>query len=548
MKVSIVLLAALAACAVLRRQSAAVRHWVLAAAIVCAASIPVAERILPSWSVAVGAPAVLWRFATPAADTHASSRDGSTMPASEGRTADRRFAVTSLAARAAANPRTTDMLSWLWMAGTAASLLALFIGFIRLGFAAARADHLVAGTWARVCAEVAGEYGLTRPVTLLCGSHPGLLVTWGLLRPKILIPTCALTWEESRIRVVAGHELAHVARGDWITQLAAELLRCVYWFNPLAWIACRRLRRESEHAADDAVLLRGVRAADYAAHLLDLARSMTHHRRTWAAAPAVARPSSLERRINAMLNGHLDRQPISRAARLACGAVVVTLTTVVASLVFAQERSAHFTGAVSDPSGAPLPDTTMSLTHRSSGVTHAAPTDQTGAFAFTTLAPGEYLLEARAMGFAPVKDTITLAAGDNVRRDFRMNIGSIQETIHISGEVSDRPRSVRVTSDVRRMLNRFRGQRLQPPIKVNHIAPKYPKALLDGGVEGQVVLRGRVADDGSMTGIEVVTPAHADLVNAAIEAAQQWKFEPTRLWGTPVEVGINMTFNFRAQK
>ena len=142
-----------------------------------------------------------------------------------------------------------------------------------------------------------------------------------------------------------------------------------------------------------------------------------------------------------MLNGHLDRQPISRGARVTCAAVVVCLTAAVASLVFAQ-GSARFSGAVSDPSGAPLPETTISLTHRSSGVTHAAPTDQAGAFSFADLPPGEYLLEARAMGFVPVKDTTTLAPGDSVQRNFRMNIGSIEETITISGGLSPGPRRV----------------------------------------------------------------------------------------------------------
>jgi outer membrane biosynthesis protein TonB len=46
----------------------------------------------------------------------------------------------------------------------------------------------------------------------------------------------------------------------------------------------------------------------------------------------------------------------------------------------------------------------------------------------------------------------------------------------------------------------------------------------------------------------VVTSAHPDLVTSATDAARQWRFEPTRLWGTPVEVGITITFNFRAQR
>jgi TonB family protein len=226
---------------------------------------------------------------------------------------------------------------------------------------------------------------------------------------------------------------------------------------------------------------------------------------------------------------------------------VVTCTAVVASLGFAQSGAARFAGSVSDPSGAPLPDTTISVTHGSSGVTHAVPTDQAGTFLFATLPPGEYVLEARAMGFAAVKDAMTLAAGDSIQRDFRMNIGSIEETINV-GQPPPGPRPPRAAIDVTSIVNRFRGKRLQPPIKLNHVTPVYPVQLLDAGVEGQVVLMARVAADGSVTGMEVVASAHPDLVTAATDAARQWRFEPTRLWGTPVEVPMKMTFNFRAQK
>jgi TonB family protein len=542
-KISIILLVALALCALLRRRSAAVRHWLLTAAIACAAATPLLERVLPSWPVQVGAPAILQRVGAAREDPSASSTANGSMRAGE----NGRPVLDGARSRASSDWRAPGAVWWTWAAGTVVSLFVLLLGFARLASLTARAHHVVTGAWTQAAAEIAGEYGLTQSITVLCGSHPGVLVTWGLLRPKIMIPPAALAWDDARVRIVLRHELAHIARRDWAAQLTAEIVRCVYWFNPLTWIACRRLRDESEHAADDAVLLRGVEASEYAAHLLDLARSMTHHRRAWAAAPAVARPSSLERRITAMLNRHLDRRPISWTARLTCGALVISLTALVASLVFAQGGSARFSGSVSDPTGAPLPDVTVSLTHSSSGVTHAAPTDPAGTFLFATLPPGEYRLEARAMGFAPIKETMMFAPGDSTQREFRLNIGSIEETINI-GEPPPAPRPARAKTDVAGILERFRGQRLQPPIKLNHVAPTYPPALQDAGVGGQVVLMGRIAADGSVTGIEVVTPAHQDLVNAAIAAARQWRFEPTRLWGSPVEVSMKMTFNFRAHR
>ena len=99
-----------------------------------------------------------------------------------------------------------------------------------------------------------GATGCDRPVTLLQSSHPSLLVTWGLARPKMILPSAAGAWTDERARVVLSHELAHIRRGDWIVQLSAELLRAFYWFNPLLWVACRQLRLESEHACDDEVM------------------------------------------------------------------------------------------------------------------------------------------------------------------------------------------------------------------------------------------------------------------------------------------------------
>ena len=153
--------------------------------------------------------------------------------------------------------------------------------------------------------------------------------------------------------------------------------------------------------------------------------------------------------------------------------------------------------------------------------------------------------DALARGFAPLKETLTLAAGASVRRDIRLNIGTVQESITVgAGRSRVMPPTEKERSAVKSIVDKLRGQRLQPPIKTKDVRPVYTEAMRDAGLEGRVVLEGRIATDGSVTDIKVIEPAQEELVNSAREAASQWRFEPTRLWGTPVETTMTMTFNF----
>ena len=53
-----------------------------------------------------------------------------------------------------------------------------------------------------------------------------------------------------------------VRRWDWLTQMLAHVVCCVYWFNPLVWYAAQRMRIEREQACDDLVLASGAKASD----------------------------------------------------------------------------------------------------------------------------------------------------------------------------------------------------------------------------------------------------------------------------------------------
>ena len=99
-------------------------------------------------------------------------------------------------------------------------------------------------------------------------------MTFGVLRPTVLLPEEARTWSGERRRVVLLHELAHVLRGDAATHLLARTALALHWWNPLAWTMWREFLKERERATDDLVLGAGTAASDYAGHLLEIARTM----------------------------------------------------------------------------------------------------------------------------------------------------------------------------------------------------------------------------------------------------------------------------------
>jgi beta-lactamase regulating signal transducer with metallopeptidase domain len=160
--------------------------------------------------------------------------------------------------------------------------------------------------------SVLRELGLRRRVRLLETGQPLMPMTWGFWRPAALLPAEAANWERERLRLVLRHELAHVRRGDCLTQALAAVVCALYWFNPMVWLAAARMRVERERACDDVVVALGqTRASDYAGHLLEIARQLSAAPR---AALPVARRSGLEQRLRALLDGGNHHRGLTRRA------------------------------------------------------------------------------------------------------------------------------------------------------------------------------------------------------------------------------------------
>ena len=353
-KVSAILLLALLGTLLLRRSSAAARHWVLAVGLVSAVAAP-ALHVLPTPPIARMAPVgplsldalppgPYVQFMEPAEPADADGF-GSVVALPPG--GPRPGRSRPAAAAVASGDVVGRLAVTIWLLGAFAGLGVLLVGLARLRWLRASSIRVRDRRWHRLCADLSRSCGLNRGVDLLLGPRPGLVATWGWRRPTVMLPASAAGWSTERMRVVLLHELAHARRGDWLLQMVAEALRCVWWFNPLAWLVRARLRRESEHAADDLVLARGVPAAACATHLVELAREVRTHRRTWLPAPAMARPSHLERRVSAMLNPRTNRRPMTRFARFGSLGVLVPVSIVVAGLQVgpvSASRSAQSTG------------------------------------------------------------------------------------------------------------------------------------------------------------------------------------------------------------
>ena len=370
LRLSVILLVAGAIAMVLRRSAANLRHLVWALALGGALMLPLAASYLPTLNLPVPQP--LQVFARPAADAAVRGRLSETSSPAETRTgpaagvmarnleeADVLTAVSGGVTPETVAPAVSDVarlsvvaptpsgpavpsrsgLAWswqplvvgLWITGVVVLLLRIGVGIAATQRIGRRAACPRDGEWVRLAAELGRRIGLSRPVRILSSSHTSVPMTWGWLRPVVLVPDAGAVWSAARKRVVLLHELNHVKRHDCASQLVAHVACAVYWFNPLVWLAARALRVERERACDEAVVADGTQASSYADHLLKIARGHQGARWSLVTAVAMARRSQLEGRLLSILDAGQRRRP-SRRTALALGTVMTGVVLILTAV------------------------------------------------------------------------------------------------------------------------------------------------------------------------------------------------------------------------
>ncbi|MFZ1156813.1 MAG: TonB-dependent receptor [Candidatus Sulfotelmatobacter sp.] len=133
--------------------------------------------------------------------------------------------------------------------------------------------------------------------------------------------------------------------------------------------------------------------------------------------------------------------------------LLAAMFVVFAGQALAQE--ATIVGTVTDPTGAAVANATITITNTDTGVARTLPTNGDGQYVAPDLVIGRYAVRAAAAGFkAAEQKGVTLAVGDRLRLDFKLQVGSAQENVTVEAN------AVAVQTDSGEVSNVITGQQI----------------------------------------------------------------------------------------
>jgi len=100
--------------------------------------------------------------------------------------------------------------------------------------------------------RLASLFGIKRPVRAFTSGQVAMPMTIGSLKPLVILPTdLADDLSQSEFESVVAHELAHVKRWDYLTNMLQRGVQAYLFFHPAVWFICKQLTIERELACDD---------------------------------------------------------------------------------------------------------------------------------------------------------------------------------------------------------------------------------------------------------------------------------------------------------
>jgi beta-lactamase regulating signal transducer with metallopeptidase domain len=120
--------------------------------------------------------------------------------------------------------------------------------------------------------------GISRKIEIRTTGKAHSPLTFGVMTPVILLPI-ALVFQLSpaHLEAVIAHELAHVKRNDYLSNLLLSTLEVLFFFHPCYWWMSQSVKELRENAADELALKAGISSADLANALAEVLQFASQH-------------------------------------------------------------------------------------------------------------------------------------------------------------------------------------------------------------------------------------------------------------------------------
>lgn len=410
------------------------------------------------------------------------------------------------------------LLFAVWLTGVILALARIALEAARWRAIAARAEVI---TDSAVLSRFESPCVLARSAEV---AEPAVI---GIADPIVVLPA-AYDLEPAELDAVFAHELAHIDRRDNLTALVVQIICALFWFDPLHRTGRRTLVELRERVCDELVLDRGCDAQAYVNALARSTQSTLEHQHAVA---CMSRLNLQERMESIMSHETSRRSPIWITRAL------LTAVVAIVGIGFATFSPAPLLTA-GEP-GKSEYDFDVRVTPHEDGKHSLTVRIDTPDGPITSVAVVRSLPDVRTItaghGGLTYRVEVNLAADGSAVGKFEVLEGVRTLASSTRGFLAPlKPPPARRLSEG-----------MTPPKAISRIEPVYPEEAKKARIAGIVIIEATINEAGVVTEASVVKPLPFGLDQAALDAIQQWRFEPATQDGRPVPVKFHFTFNFK---
>ena len=204
----------------------------------------------------------------------------------------------------------------IWTFGSIFLFIRIALGIYGTSRLTKEGQEIQDSLWKRLLDRFLKAVSLRRKINLLSHGKTMVPLTWGVIKPVVMMPAESQSWSENQRSVALYHELSHIKRGDYLVMILARISRAIYWFNPLSWVVLGMIKKEQERACDELVLKAGIKPSTYAENLLFIRNSVSGNWNPPAVVLGAMSKSHLNDRLTTILKQRFNLKEVQMKTKI----------------------------------------------------------------------------------------------------------------------------------------------------------------------------------------------------------------------------------------